>query len=98
MIDRNEYLKAKQIVEKFENEQLVNNGYAIISLEGDFVAKVKESELKDWLDKFFSEKLKNKPKKYSQKMWDNLKSYRVYLDGEDYSAPYFDEELCEKWF
>lgn len=99
MINKNDYLNAKEIVRQFEKEQSENKGYAVISCEGDFVAKIEESEIIKWLDNFFSKKLKNKPKKYSQKLWDELKNYDITLDsGESYILPYFSDELCEKWF
>lgn len=72
--------------------------YVTITLEGDLFDKVKKSELKKWMDDFFSKKLKNNPKKYSDKLWNQLKEYEVHIDGESFCLPYYDEELSNKWF
>jgi hypothetical protein len=93
-------LKIKAWLDKWNEDRNKNviEEYATITLEGDFVDKVKKTELNKWMDDFFSKKLKNKPKKYSQKLWDQLKEYEVHIDGNSFCLPYYDEKLSEKWF
>lgn len=97
MITQLEHDKAKKIVDQFNKEQIDYLGYAKITREGDFVAKVLKKDLHDWIDKFLAKKLKNKPKKYGEKLWRELKEYEVHVDGENYTLVSYDNELIDKW-
>lgn len=94
MINKVAYLQAKKIVEQFEQEQKELDGYALVYGYG----KIKKENLKNWLDKFFAQKLKNKPKIYSTRLWEELKEMTIFVDGVEYCLVRYDEELLKKWF
>ena len=96
-INKQDYLNAKKIIEQFEKEQISLNGFALIYTEkGTF--QVKKENLKDWLDTYFAKRLRNKPKKYSQNLWDKLCEESLVIDGEEFVLPRYDEDLLNKWF
>ena len=97
MITKSDYNKAKKIVDQYNKEQNDYSGYAKITCEGSFVAKVLKTDLHDWIDKFLAKKLKNKPGKYSERMWDKLNEYEVHVDGESYILVSYDDKLSDKW-
>lgn len=75
----------------------MKTNHALILNEGDLVEKINKSEISKWIDSFLSKKLKNNPKKYSQKLYDSLKEYEIEVDGERYALIDFDNTITNKW-
>ena len=98
MISKNEYLKAKEIVHRFDEQEKEINGKVLIYNESCLIAELKKEEVHNWLDNFFKKRLKNNPHVYSQRVWDSLKECTIVVDGEEFVLPYYDKELEEKWF
>ena len=95
MISKEEYEKAQRIVTSYENEQK-DKGFAIITTENNYVERIPFLNPEKDLDKYLSSLLKGEKGNY--KKLQELKNWKIIVDGESFTLPFYSKDLYHKWF